>query len=246
MKHSAARLLLPMLAAVLALGVEPSAYGQTTQKAQQRRNAAPQAKRADDRHWQELMDQAEGQIANGDYAHGEQTAQQLVTEARRIFGEGHPDTATSLNVLGDAQMRQGKYSEAQKNFSAALAIYEQRLGPENVSTAAALNNLALVLEKLGDYPSAETLLRRSLHILEKTLGKQHQDTATTLSNLGRVLNLQGKFNETAEGSVVEDAKQLSARAQELIEQGQYQEAESLNYRVVAIHERTLGPEHPTT
>ncbi len=243
----AARLSLTVLAAVFALGVDLSAYGQDAQK---RRQAAPrpaqQAKRVDDRHWQELMDQAEAQIAKGEYARGEETARQLVEEAKKIFGDSHPDTATSLNVIADAQMRQGKYGEAQKNFSAALTIYEQRLGPEHLSTAAALNNLALVLEKLGDYPTAESLLRRSLRILEKTLGKQHQDTATTLSNLGRVLNLQGKFNETAEGSVVEDAKQLSARAQELIERGQYQEAESLNYRVVAIHERTLGPEHPTT
>ena len=161
----AARLLLPVMAAVFALGADLSAYGQTSkaQTPQERRKAAPrpaqQAKRVDDRHWQQLMDQAEGQIAKGDYATAEGTAQQLVAEARRIFGDSHPDTATSLNVIADAQMRQGKYAEAQKNFSTALAIYEQRLGPEDVSTAAALNNLALVLEKLGDYPSAETLLR---------------------------------------------------------------------------------------
>ena len=243
----AARLLLPVLAAVLALGVDLSAYGQTQQK---KRTPAPrpaqQATRVDDRHWQELMDQAEARIARGEYARGEDTARQLVEEARRIFGNSHPDTATSLNVIADAQLRQGKYADAQKNFSAALNIYEQRLGLEHVSTAAALNNLALVLEKLGDYPTAESLLRRSLRILEKDLGKQHQDTATTLSNLGRVLDLQGKFSETSGGAAGEDARQLSARAQELTDRGQYQEAETLHSRVVAIHERTLGREHPTS
>ncbi len=237
------RLLLPVLAAVLALGVDLSAYGQARQK---RPQPAQQTKRVDDRHWQQLMDQAEAEIAKGEYARGEDTARQLVEEARKLFGDSHPDTATSLNVIADAQMRQGKYADAQKNFSAALNIYEQRLGPENVSTAAALNNLALVLEKLGDYPSAESLLRRALRILEKNLGKQHQDTATTLSNLGRVLDLQGKFSETTGGAAGEDAKRLSARAQELAERGQYQEAETLHYRVVAIHERTLGKEHPST
>jgi len=237
----AARLLLPVLAAALALGVDVSAYGQA-----QRRAPAQQAKRVDDRHWQELMNQAEALIAKGEYARGEDAARLLVDEALKLFGDSHPDTATSLNVIADAQMRQGKYGAAQKNFGAALNIYEQRLGPEHVSTAAALNNLALVLEKLGDYPSAESLLRRSLRILEKTLGKQHQDTATTLSNLGRVLDLQGKFSETAGAAASADATQLSARAQELIDRGQYQEAESLHYRVVAIHERTLGKEHPIT
>lgn len=244
---AAARLLLPVLAVVLALGVDLSAYAQAQQKG---RPPAPrpgqQAKRVDDRHWQELMDQAEAQIAKGEYARGEDTGRQLVEEAQRIFGDNHPDTATSLNVIADAQMRQGKYAEAQKNFSAALDIYEKRLGLEHVDTAAALNNLALVLEKLGDYPSAESLLRRSLRILEKALGKQHQDTATALSNLGRVLDLQGKYSETAGGGAGEDPKQLSARAQELIDRGQYKEAETLHYRVVAIHEKTLGKEHPTT
>ncbi|TSA14961.1 MAG: CHAT domain-containing protein [Betaproteobacteria bacterium] len=243
----ASRLLFQVVAAVLALGVALSAFGQERQKQRQpAQRAAPQAKQVDDRHWQELMDQAEARIAKGEYAGGEEIALKLVEEAKKLFGDGHPDTATSLNVIADAQMRQGKYADAQKNFSAALAIYEKRLGPEHVNTAAALNNLALVLEKLGDYPSAEALLRRSLRILEKSLGKQHQDTATTLSNLSRVLDVQGKFGETTAGAAGEDTKQLSARAQELIDRGQYQEAESLHYQVVAIHERTLGREHPTT
>ena len=241
----ATRLLMALLAAALVLGTDLSAYGQSAKsKRQAAQQAAKPAKRVDDGRWRELMDQADANIAKGEYAAGEQSATQLVEEARRVFGNDHPDTATSLNILADAQMRQGKYAAAQKNFSAALAIYEQKLGPEDVSTAAALNNLALVLEKLGDYANAESLLRRSLQILEKTLGKQHQDTATTLSNLGRVLNLQGKFSSAAADG--EDAKQLSARAKELMDRGEYQEAENLQYKVVAIHERTLGKEHPVT
>lgn len=241
----AVRLLLPVLTLVLALGAQSPALAQVPKKGQPQ-GAAPQAKRVDDRRWQELMDQAETQIAKGEYARGEDSGRRLVEEALRIFGDGHPETATSLNVVADAQLRQGKYADAQKNFSAALGIYEKSLGPEHANTAAALNNLALVLEKLGDYSSAESLLRRALRILEKNLGTQHPDTATTLSNLGRVLDLQGKFSETAGADAGEDAKQLSARAQELTNRGQYREAETLHYRVVAIHEKTLGKEHPTT
>jgi CHAT domain-containing protein/Tfp pilus assembly protein PilF len=239
----AARLWLTALAAAIALGAAPAAGAPTRQAQREAARAAQPAKRTDDRRWQELMAQADAQIAKGEYARGEETARALVAEARRIFGDSHPDTATSLNVIGDAQMRQGKYAEARRSFSESLSIYEQRLGPEHVSTAAALNNLALVLEKLGDYPSAESLLRRSLGILEKKLGRQHQDSATTLSNLGRVRDHQGKYSDTAAG---EDAKRLSARAQELIDRGRYQEAESLHYRVVAIHEKTLGEAHPIT
>ena len=84
----AVRLLLPVLAAALALGADPYAYAQTQQKRQQ---AAPrpaqQAKRVDDRRWQELMDQAETQIAKGEYARGEDSARLLLEEALRIFGD---------------------------------------------------------------------------------------------------------------------------------------------------------------
>ena len=241
------RLLLPVLALTLWLSAVPSAFAQVPQKRQQAApRAAQQEKRVDDRRWQELMLQAEGQIAKGEYARGEESGRALVEEALRLFGDSHPDTATSLNVIADAQLRQGKYADAQKNFAAALAIYEKRLGPEHENTAAALNNLALVLEKLGDYASAESLLRRSLRILEKTVGKQHQDTATTLSNLGRVLDLQGKFSDASGGDGGEETKQLSARAQELINRGQFKEAETLHHRVVAIHEKTLGKEHASS
>ncbi|MFH1602940.1 MAG: tetratricopeptide repeat protein, partial [Pseudomonadota bacterium] len=236
-------MLMPILAIALLLGVDPSAYAQAQAKRPAARRSQ-QVTRVDDRRWQELMDQAEAQLAKGEYARAEDSGRHLVAEASRIFGEDHPDTATSLNVLADAQFQQGKYADAQKNFNVALNIYEKRLGPEHVDTAAALNNLALVLEKLGDYASAELLLRRALRILEKTLGKKHQDSATTLSNLGRVLNLQGKFGD-ADASV-EDAIQLSVRAQEFLNRGQYKEAETLHYRVLAIHEKTLGKEHPTT
>ncbi len=245
-----------LTALALSLGVDLPASAQAPQKRQPPGVRATQAaKQIDDRRWQELMDQAEAHIGKGDYARGEDSARQLVEEALRLFTDSHPDTATSLNVLADAQLRQGKYPEAQKNFSAALGIYEKRLGPDHANTAAALNNLALVLEKLGDYSSAESLLRRSLQILEKTLGKQHQDSATTLSNLGRVLDLQGKFSDAsgaaggaggAGGTGGEDAKLLSVRAQELINRGQFKEAETLHQRVVGIHEKTLGREHAVT
>ena len=243
----AARLVVPFMALVLWLVVDSPALAQAPQKRQQQGARAVQPeKRIDDRRWQELMQQAEAQIAKGEYALGEESGRQLLDEALRIFGDSHSDTATSLNVVADAQLKQGKYPDAQKNFAAALNIYEKRLGPDHENTAAALNNLALVLEKLGDYSSAESLLRRSLRILEKTVGKQHQDTATTLSNLGRVLDLQGKFSDASGGEGGEETKQLSVRAQELINRGQLKEAETLHHRVVAIHEKTLGKEHAST
>ncbi len=216
----------------------------------------PAPQRVDDRHWQQLADQAEGLLAKGNFSDAEQAGRQLVVEAKRIFGANHVNTASSFSILGAVLLKQGRYGEAEEQFREALAIYEKRSGSESVNTASALNNLALALEKLADYRGAELLLRRSYAILIKRLGQNHPDTATTMSNLGRVLDSQGKFGASAAiagdgtarapGAGPDNPQQLAARAEELASRGQYREAESLQQRVVAIHEKALGPENPQT
>jgi tetratricopeptide (TPR) repeat protein len=157
----------------------------------------------------------------------------------------------ALSLIGAANLRQGKFSEAEGHFRRMLTIYERRLGPQHEDTAAALNSLALVLEKLGDYPGAETLLKRAAGILERKFGQDHPSTATVTSNLARVLDSQGKFAATqkpAPGAPGrgDDAAQIAVRAEDAIRRGQYSEAETLHHQVLAIHEKTLGAEHPTT
>ncbi len=192
-----------------------------------------------------LLDETQALLQRGDYAGAEKSALQLLQGNIRAFGPDHPNVATALNLLGAAQLRQGKFGEAEGQFRRMLTIYEKRLGPEHEYTAAALNSLALALEKLGDYPGAETLLRRALAILEKKLGKGHPDTATTLSNLARILDSQGKFaGASKEGR--DEAPALLARAEEETRKGNFQAAETLHHQVLAIHEKTLGPEHPGT
>ncbi|HEX6158114.1 MAG TPA: tetratricopeptide repeat protein, partial [Burkholderiales bacterium] len=197
------------------------------------------AKAGDDARSRQLLKEAEGAFAAGDYAAAEGASLRLLQENIRVFGPDHPNVATALSLLGAAHLRQGKFNEAEGDFRRMLTIYEKRLGPDHEYTAAALNSLALVLEQLGDYKGAEALLRRSLAISEKRLGKNHPDTATTLSNLSRVLDNQGKF---AGG----ETEQIAARAETALRRGQYDEAETLHHQVLAIHLRTLGPAHPTT
>lgn len=204
---------------------------------------------ADDRRWNALADQAEEALAKGDFTAAERLARRLVDEGLRVFGARHGNTATSQSILGSALFRQGRFTEAEDRFRQALAIFEERFGAESLQAASALNNLALVLEKIGDYGAAEALLRRSLAILRILHGPDHADTATTLSNLGRVLESQGRLGASADRGTpgaVDEAQALSTQAEVLITRGEYREAESLQHRVVAIHETTAGAEHPLT
>jgi CHAT domain-containing protein/tetratricopeptide (TPR) repeat protein len=218
------------------------------------KSAEPAPPPAEVKAWEDLADQAEAQLAKADYSGAEQAAQRLVEQALALFGETHGNTAASQSLLGSALFRQGRYAEAERRFRQALSIYEQRSGPDSVQTASALNNLALVLEKTGDFRGAELLLQRSLANLRKAHGPDHPDTATTMSNLGRVLDSQGKFGASAgiaaaSGSTpgaAQNPQMLAAKADELVAKGQYREAESLQQQVVAIHEKSVGAEHPLT
>jgi CHAT domain-containing protein/Tfp pilus assembly protein PilF len=202
----------------------------------------PAARQVDDTRARQLLEQAQNSLQRGDYAGAEAASLQLLQENIRLFGADHANVGTALSLLGAAHLRMGKYPEAEGDFRRMLAIYERRLGPSHEDTAAALNSLALVLERQGDNPGAESLLRRAAAILEKKHGRDHPSTATVLSNLARVLDTQGKFSAVKAG----DAAQLAARAEDAARRGQFGEAETLHHQVVAVHERTLGAEHPTT
>ncbi|MBV8032127.1 MAG: tetratricopeptide repeat protein, partial [Betaproteobacteria bacterium] len=208
------------------------------------------ATKADDSRSRALLEEAQNQLQKGDFPAAEAASLRLLEENIRVFGPDHPNVANALNLLGAAHLKQGKFSEAEGDFRRMLTIYERRLGPEHEFTAAALNSLGLVLERLGDYAGAETVLRRAVAILEKKLGRNHPDTATTLSNLARVLDSQGKFAATvqsgAPGGKADDTARLVSLAQQALARGEYRQAETLHDQVLAIHEKTLGPESPVT
>ncbi|MBI2319289.1 MAG: CHAT domain-containing protein [Betaproteobacteria bacterium] len=245
-------------AALLAVWLGVALFGclQPQGHAQQRKTLQPpqSAREVDDRRWQQLADEAEAALAQGSFSAAERLGRDLLEEARRVFGEDHANMAASQSILGSALLRQGRYADAEIRFRQALSIHERRTGGDSVGTASALNNLALALERMGDFAGAEVLLRRAYRNLEKALGPVHPDTATTMSNLGRVLDAQGKLGAGAGVGAVppdraapgEDPQQLAARAEELIAAGHLRAAETLHHRVLAIHERTLGAEHPTT
>ena len=205
--------------------------------------AKPALKTIDDSRSRQLLNEAQAAFARGDYPAAEDASLRLLQENIRTFGPDHPNVGTALGLLGGTHLKQGRFNEAEGEFRRMLTIYEKRLGPDHEYTAAALNSLGLTLEQLGDYPGAESVLRRAVAILEKRLGPNHPDTATALSNLSRVLDSQGKFAGATDPKA---ATQLAARADAATQRGQYEEAETLHYQVLAIHEKTLGLNNATT
>jgi CHAT domain-containing protein/Tfp pilus assembly protein PilF len=133
-----------------------------------------------------------------------------------ILGPGHPDVASTINILANLYYSKGDYAKAEPLYQRALDIREKALGPNHPQVASSLNNLANLFVDLGDYVKAEPLHLRSLAIWEKALGPEHPGVADVLNNLALL------YDET----------------------GEYAKAEPLHLRALGIREKALGPNHP--
>ena len=78
----------------------------------------------------------------GKYQEAIPLAEQVVVLTRRSRGPEHPDTATSLENLGQLYYCIGDYAKAELLYQQALRISEKVLGPDHPGTATSLNGLA--------------------------------------------------------------------------------------------------------
>ncbi len=118
---------------------------------------------------------------------------------RRVHGEVHTYTATSLQHLGSVLMDQGAFDSATILFERAIAVREQLLGPEHPLVASALGNLADLYQKHGKLEPAERANLRALAIRRSAYGDSHPEVALSHNNLAVVHYFLGRHRDAAEG-----------------------------------------------
>jgi tetratricopeptide (TPR) repeat protein len=156
--------------------------------------------------------------SDGRYGEAEIVFRNALEIRERACGLEHPDTLTSISLLGLVLAGQGKYKEAEAMHRLALQGHEKALGPEHPDTLTSISLLGSVLDKQGKHEEAEAMHRQVLQGREKVLGPEHPETLTSISLLGSVLDKQGK----------------------------YEEAEATHRRALQGYEKVLGPGHPDT
>jgi tetratricopeptide (TPR) repeat protein len=152
------------------------------------------------------------------YAQARSFCERALRIREKVHGPEHPETALSLESLGDACLQQGDMAGAQSFYERALRIREKVLGPEHPDTAKSLESLGHACVARGDFTGAQSFYERALRIREKVLGPEHPDTAKNLDRLGYAF----------------------------IERGDLAGAQSLYERALRIREKVLGPEHRDT
>ena len=140
----------------------------------------------------------------------------LLDLREKVLGEEHPDTATSINIMGAIHHIQGNFERALEYYLKALAMREKVLGAEHPDTADSYNNIGVIYKHQGDYEQALEYYLKALGVFEKVLGVEHPDTADFYNNIGIIYE----------------------------DQGDYERALEYHFKALAIYEKVLGEEHP--
>jgi len=80
---------------------------------------------------------------------------------RRVLGDAHPSTLTSINNLGFLLQAQGALAEAEPYWRTALERRRRVLGEHHAATLQSVANLGFLLNRLGEHAEAAALLAAS-------------------------------------------------------------------------------------
>ncbi|HTR39951.1 MAG TPA: serine/threonine-protein kinase [Bryobacteraceae bacterium] len=179
---------------------------------------------------------------------------------RRVSGEEHPDTLSTMQELGELYIGAGKYAQAEAILAPLLATRRRKLGEYHQDTLRAMNDLAAVINYRGDYTQAAELRARVLASDRQVLGPEHPYTLVALSNLASTYSSLGRYSEAAElfQQTIDIDKRvfgmnhpttfsdMNGLAGVYRKQGDYVKAEALLREVLEGRRRTLGEEHHDT
>ena len=184
-------------------------------------------------------------------------AERTVQAKEARLGSTHVDLTPSLISLGDALIEAAKYGRAIVAIQRAVAMQERRA--RSVDLADALDHLGSALSATDRYDDALAALDRSLRIKESLLDRENVGLARTLEAIAWAH--QRKANYEQAGSAIRRAAAIQEHANalhpsfvqtlnllglQLWFEGRLLESRHVSERAVALAERTLRPDHPTT
>jgi len=194
---------------------------------------------------------------SGKYADAVQRAERALAVRETLPGDGTPDVASCLNLLGNLYRLRGDLARAEPLLRRALELREASPGKVHVDVAQSLNTLAVLYWSKGQYEQAEPLYKRALAIRETALGSDHPSVADSLSNLAVLYTTQGLFHRAEQcherALAIREAK-LGENHPDVADSlhnfgilhnilGSYGRGEQLLRRALAIRESVLGKDH---
>ncbi|KAI9761339.1 MAG: hypothetical protein M1840_001963 [Geoglossum simile] len=198
--------------------------------------------------------------ARGSSIDAEKMSMKSMKVRKKLLGEEHEDTLSSMAMVALACNLKGQWKEAEELNVQVMETCKRVLGEEHPSTLTSMANLASTFRNQGRWKEAEELQAKELEICSRVLGEEHPDTLTSMANLASTYRNQGRWKEAEEleVQVMETRKRVLGEehpdtltsmanlASTYWNQGRWKEAEELEVQVMETSKRVLGEEHPST
>ncbi|KAF1357717.1 kinesin light chain 3 [Lizonia empirigonia] len=219
------------------------------------------SQRADDRERLDLAWKcAMALYSDGQYKGAEELDVQVMEARKRVLGDEHPDTLSSMANLAATYRNQGRWAEAEELDVQVMEARKRVLGDEHPHTLSSMANLAATYRNQGRWAEAEELDVQVMEARKRVLGDEHPDTLSSMANLAATYRNQGRWAEAEELDVqVMEARKrvlgdehphtlssMANLAATYRNQGRWAEAEELDVQVMEARKRVLGDEHPHT
>jgi serine/threonine protein kinase/tetratricopeptide (TPR) repeat protein len=204
----------------------------------------------------------------GLYDDAEFLLRESIAARTKLYGPRNPETAVSMQSLGDVLVRKKELVHAEPLLEDALAINRNAFGDHSVNLTASLRSLGDLRLEQQQPEAAEQLLRESLRILAASAMKANvveklaidAETAATLNRLAIVLRQKGDYSAAeatyrraltiAEKSLGRDHPTVAFITHNLAvvieRQGRLTEAQPLFKEAIELHRKVFGVEHPET
>lgn len=197
----------------------------------------------------------------GNFPRAEQLLLRALGISESTSGIESADAALAHANLSALYDEMGNFAQAEKSARSALAIRRKLFGEESVPVAGALSSLGMIRRDAGDYVGAETLLREALAMREKLQGKEHLHVAHAAVTLASLYSTRGDYVRAEDEYMralnifrsvhgsddnVDVASVFGSLVALYVHRGDHDPVteERILLRVLAIHRKVLGPEHP--
>ena len=117
----------------------------------------------------------------------------LLDVIRRVLGNEHPNTLTTMSNLAGVYRLQGKYAQAEPLLESARVVGSRVQGDQHPNTLLTMKKLADLYRAQGRYPEADALYLRVVDGRRRALGEEHRDTLDARVLLSRVWLQQRKY-----------------------------------------------------
>ena len=198
--------------------------------------------------------------SRGQYQQALTLQEQALDGRRRVLGDDHPDTLSSMNDLAETRRNLGDLQSAHDLHEQTLTARRRVLGDDHPDTLHSMHSLAATRRNLGDLQGARQLFESTVTARRRVLGDHHPDTLGSMNRLAvirRVLgDLQGAHElheQTLAGyrPVLGDdhpdtLNSMNSLAETRRSLGDLQGAHDLFEQTLATRRRVLGDDHPDT